>query len=262
MIKFKVSTISDCSFILLTSFILFFTVSFYLLKNNVSAIFLAIPLSIITFCAYMIAHKTKRGKLKVKREDEERFLRCTNALCFASDEECLKIVFLTLERLGKKPFMTDNGIICYNDFFFVRFSYDSVTVGEITNAYKKTPLGKNLVYVGVNFLQETKDFANGFSSRIKIVPLSELFPILKEVNTLPEGGLLPTENKLSFLQLIKGSFNREKSKKFALYGSFLLIMSKFVFFPIWYIISGSIFLIYAITIKFFAPKPTQKTFLD
>ena len=261
MVKFKISTVSDCLFILLTSFVLFFTISFYLLKNNVTAILLSLPLSLITFCTYMIICKNKRGKLKVKREDEERFLKCTNALCLASEKDSKQVVFNTLERLNKRPLLTDDGIICENDFFYVNFSYDSITIGGVTEAYKKTPKGKNLFYVGVSYSQEAKDFADGFSNRIKLIPLNELFPVLVKVHTLPEGGTLPIKKKVGFIQLVKQSFNKEKARKFALYGGFLLVMSRFVFFPIWYIISGSTFLIYAITIKFFAPKPIEKTFI-
>ncbi len=261
MLKIKISVISDALFVLFSSFVLFFTITFYFLKDNLFAILISVFLSIITFCAYMLLYKKKRGKLKIKREDEESFLKCTNALCFSSDEDCKKTVFTALERINKKPVKAENGIICGEDFFFINFSYDSITAGGVTNAYKQTPKGKNLVYLGVSFTPEATDFANGFSGRIRVIPLSEFFVILKETNTLPEGGILPKENKISFFELLKASFSREKAKKFALYGAFLLAMSRFVFFPVWYIISGSIFLIYAITIKFFAPKPIEKTFL-
>ena len=209
----------------------------------------------------MLLCKRKRGKLKIKREDEESFLKCTNALCFLSNEECKKIVFTALERLNKNPAYVNDGIICENNFYFANFSYDNVTVGGLTNAYKLTPKGKNLMYLAIDFTPDAKEFANGFSGRIKAIPLSEFFTVLKQTQTIPEGGILPATNKVSFLKLLKASFSKEKAKKFALYGIFLLVMSRFVFFPIWYIISGSIFLIYAITIKFFAPKPIEKTLL-
>ena len=96
---------------------------------------------------------------------------------------------------------------------------------------------------------------------MKLAPLSEFFPLLKKALTLPEGGVLPNKKKAGFFNLLKATFIKGKAKTLALYGSFLLIMSRFVFFPIWYIISGSIFLIYAITIKFFAPKPIEKTYI-
>ena len=205
--------------------------------------------------------KKKKGVLAVKKEDEERFLKCTGALCLASELENVKLVFSTLEKLGKKPYLTEDGILCGSDFFFVNFSYDPITVNGVVIAYKKTPKGKNLVYLGISFSNEATAFADGFYSRIKLVALSEFFPILKKAQTLPEGGFLPNKKKLGFLNLLKGTFSRGKARTFATYGSFLLVMSRFVFFPIWYIISGSIFLIYAITVKFFAPKPIEKTFI-
>lgn len=261
MFKFKISMISDCLFILLTSFLLFFTFLFYLLKNNAKAIALSLPFSIIVFCIYMILLKSKRGKLKVKREDEKSYIKCVNSLCLSPFEKAKNTVFLTLERLGKKPFMTDTGILCEDDFFFINFTYDSITTGGITEAYKKTPQGKNLVYVGVTFSDDAIAFTEGFLNRIKLLPLSELFVYMKKHCTIPDGGFVPNVKKIGFLSMLKGTFDKGKAKKFALYGGFLLIMSRFVFFPIWYIISGSLFLIYAITIKFFAPKPIEKTYI-
>ena len=261
MSKFRISAISDGLFIIFSSFLTAFTILFYLLKNNVRAILISLPLSVITFCVYMLIKNKKKGVLAVKKEDEERFLKCTGALCLASDMENLKRVFETLEKLGKKPFWTEDGILCNSDFFFVKFNYDPISVNGVVDAYKKTPKGKNLVFLGVNFSIEATAFVDGFGSRIKLVALSEFFPLLKKVQTLPEGGFLPSRKKTSFLNLLKATFSKGKAKTFATYGSFLLIMSRFVFFPVWYIISGSLFLIYAITIKFFAPKTIEKTFI-
>ena len=261
MSNFKISVISDALFVLFSSFLTSFTIVFYFLKNNTLSILIAIPISIIFFCAYALIYKKKKGKLAVKREDEERFLKCTNSLCLASNEENVKRVFLTLERLGKKPFLTEDGILCEGNFFFVNFNYDSATTGNVADAYKKTPQGKNLVYLGVNFTEDAINFADGFYPRIKLVPLSEFFPLLQKALTLPEGGFLPKRKKTGFFNLVKATFSKTRAKTLALYGSFLLIMSRFVFFPIWYIITGSIFVLYAITVKFFAPKPIEKTFL-
>ncbi|MBR2385137.1 MAG: hypothetical protein IKA99_05990 [Clostridia bacterium] len=209
----------------------------------------------------MLIYKKKKGKLDVKREDEENFLKCVNALCFANSEDNTHRIFLTLERLGKKPFLTEDGILCGTDFFFVNFSYDKITIGNIVEAYKKTPQGKRLVYLSVDFSDEAKSFADGFNSRIALIPLSDFFALLQKTSTLPEGGMLPKTKKLGFINLIKATFSKTKAKSLAFYGSILLIMSRFVFFPIWYIITGSIFLIYAITVKFFAPKPIEKTYI-
>lgn len=261
MVKFKISVISDGIFVLFSSFLLGFATAFYLLKNNTVAITVALPFSVVVFCCFMLIHNKKKGKLTVKREDESNFIKCTSALCLAKDKDATMTVFKTLEKLGKKPFLSQNGIICKDDFYYVKFSYDLVTVGGIINAYKLTPKSKNLVYVGVDFTDDAKAFAKGFVSKIKLVPLSELFTLLKQTKTIPDGGFIPNEKKPTLLALLKATFSKGKSKTFALYGGFLLIMSRFVFFPVWYIIMGSAFLIYAITIKFFAPSPTETSFL-
>ncbi|MBQ8725614.1 MAG: hypothetical protein IJY84_00730 [Clostridia bacterium] len=261
MFKFKISEISDGIFVFLASFITAFVISYYFLKNNVLSIVLSIPVGLIVFCAYTLIKRKKKGKLQIKREDEERFLKCLNALCFMSKAEWGNLVFTTLDRLGKSPAKVDFGIAYEENFVYVKFTYEQVSVGEIVKAYKKTPKSKNLIFIGTAFTAESQDFVAGFEKRIKLVPLSEFFPLMKKVNSLPDGGFIPKKKKAGFLTLLKGTFKKGKAKTYAFYGGFLLIMSNFVFYPLWYIISGSIFLIYAIAIKFFAPSPTEKDFL-
>ncbi|MBQ7373188.1 MAG: hypothetical protein IJW64_01320 [Clostridia bacterium] len=262
MFKFKISEISDGLFILGSAFLIAFVTGYYFLKNNVTAILISTPCSIILFCVYMLFLKKKKGKLLIKREDEEKYVKCANALCLENKEFGENVVFSTLASLGKNPVKVTNGIVCENDFYYVKFSYDKITAGNLANAYKKTPKSKNLVFIAITFSDDALAFASGFFTRIKLLTLSEIFPFLQKANTLPNGGFIPKEQKTSFLNLLKQTFQRQKAKTFALYGSFLLIMSRFVFFPTWYVICGSIFLIYAITIKFFAPKPAYKSFFD
>lgn len=262
MFKFKISEISDGLFILGSAFLIAFVLAFYFCRNNVSAMMIAIPFSLILFSVYMLFLKKKKGKLLIKREDEEKFIKCANALCLENKEFGENVIFSTLAGLGKNPVKTSCGIVCENDFYFVKFSYDKITAGSIAHAYKKTPKSKNLVFIAIDFNPDAIAFASGFFARIKLLTLSEIFPLLKQANTLPKGGFVPKEQKTSFVNLLKQTFQRQKAKTFAFYGSFLLIMSRFVFFPTWYITFGSAFLIYAIVIKFFAPKQGYKSFFE
>ena len=261
MFKFKLSDISDGLFILLSSFSIFFVILYYYLKNNVTAILLSVAFSAIVFCLYMIIKRKKKGKLSIKKEDEESFLKCVNAMCLLPNKECFDIIYETLLRLKKEPIKVENGIVVSDNFIYCKFSYDKISVSNVVSAYKKSPKGKNLVYLGVEFSPECEEFVNGFIKRIRLIKLSEIFPFMKKVNTVPSGGFLPLKKKIGFFTLIKQSFSKKKAKGYALYGIALLIMSNFVFFPLWYIISGSLLLIYAIIIKFFAPTPTENTFL-
>ena len=262
MFKFKLSEISDGLFILGSTFLISFVIGFYFIKNNVTSIIIAIPFAIIVFCIYMLLLKKKKGKLLIKREDEEKFIKCANALCLENREFGENVIFTTLVATGKTPAKVYNGIVCENNFYYVKFTYDKISAGNVASAYKKTPKSKNLVYVAIDFSSDAITFAKSFYAKIKLLTLSEIFPVLKKSNTLPSGGFIPKEQKPSFLSLLKETFQRQKAKTFALYGAFMLIMSRFVFFPVWYIVVGSLFLIYAIIIKFFAPKPAYKSFFD
>lgn len=258
MVKFKISEISDGLFIILISFLSAVVFCYYFLKNGFLTLLTAIAVSLLFFTLYLIIRQKKKGKLLIKREDEEKFIKCLNALCLSDSAQAERYVFETLLRLDKNPVKVDGGIICNEHFFFTHFSYDKITISEIVNAYKLTPKGKNLCFIGISFLPESEDFANSFISRIKLIPLNELFPLMKQVDCIPDGGFIPSKKKVRLLTLFKASFSHKKVRSFTLYGISLLIMSNFVFYPIWYIVSGCSFLFYAILIKFFAQKPIQK----
>ena len=261
MFKFKVSEISDGLFIFGSVFLIAFVIGFYFLKNNVTSILVAVPCAVVLFSAYMLFLKKKKGKLLIKREDEEKFIKCANALCLENRIFGENLIFSTLLSLGKTPQKVTGGIVCENNFYYVKFTYNKITVGEVAHAYKLAPKSKTLVFVAIAFESEALTFASSFFTKITLLSLNEIFPILKKANTLPSGGFIPKEHKTSIINLLKQTFQRQKAKTFAFYGAFMLIMSRFVFFPVWYIISGSLFLIYAITIKFFAPKPFEKIFI-
>lgn len=261
MKKIKIPEISNGLFVLLLSFIISFVITFYFVKDNILSIFLAVAVSLFVFCLYSLYIRKKTGKLAIKREDEESYIKCVNAMCFLSREQCEKVIFDTLSSLNKSPVKTMGGITVENKFFYFKFSYDKITVTDIIRAYKKTPQSKNLCFIGISFSQDCEDFINGFESRISLIPFSKFFPLIKKTGNIPDGGFLPKKRKAGFKSLLISSFSKKKIKPFTFYGLALIIMSNFVFFPIWYIISGCLFLIYAILIKFFAPPITSDTFL-
>ena len=261
MFKFKISEFSDAIFVFISSFLLSFIFCYYFFKDNAVPIIISVPVGIIFICLFLLYAKKKKGKMQVKREDEERFIKCLNALCLKSKSECDDLIFNVLQKLEKSPIKVENGVVFGDEFYYADFCYDSVTPSKIIKAYKQTPKSKNLVFLSITFSNESVTFIRDFGKRIRLIPLTEFFPVLKQTESIPDGGFIPKKQKLGIKQLIIATFDRKRAKTFTIYGIVLIIMSKFVFFPLWYIISGSIFLIYALAVKFFAPTPTEKFFI-
>ena len=139
MFKFKISDISDGLFVLISSFTISFVLSYFFLKNSTLAIIVSIAFCFAVFGLFEIIRKKKKGKLSIKREDEEKFIKCVNAMCLLDNHKAEQIIFETLFRHEKKPIKVTNGIVCQETFFYCKFSYDKITISDVVNAFKKTP---------------------------------------------------------------------------------------------------------------------------
>ncbi len=85
--------------------------------------------------------------------------------------------------------------------------------------------------------------AENFSIEIK--QLDYVYALLEEKKLLPEKYIYEGAKKINVFKRIKMRFNRKICAPLFWSGAALLALSYFTFFPIYYIISGSIMLILA-----------------
>ncbi len=255
MKKFRFSQISDALFVFALAALAVYVPAAFYTRMKPAAAAIAIAAAAIAASVYLRRTIRKNGKAAIKKEDEETFAKCRIALILGSKSDGNAVVRSLLIKEGKEPkeqkggFLTSDG-----NFVFAEFLLESLSADKAVAAYKKTPKGKNLAYIGISFSEECERLAESLSPRIKLVKLEEIFPLLKKHGVIPEGGFVAKKSKRKIADAIRSSFDRKKAGTFAVYGAAMLAMSYFAFFPVWYVLSGCFFIVYSLAILIYA-KP-------
>jgi len=262
MIKLKFSYIADAVFIFAFTLLTAFAVSRYYIGNFSLSLLCAISVSITVTSLYLLRATGKTKIFKIKKSEEELLLKILNQLALYKKEELLSYFckFLTAYSV---PFEKINGGFLLknkNDFIFPYFGFENISLKEVAEAYKLTPKGKNLVLFGNSFDDKAKTFASGFGKRITLTDGSSFYLMMKEKDCFPKitDEIIKTKPKIH--SLLKSTFSKTRARQCAFYGVALLILSNFVFYPVYYIISGSLFLIYAVTVRFFGLSAEGKKY--
>lgn len=257
---FKISFVSDCIFVFVFSFLVFFTPISYYISGKAAAIIISACFSVITLALFCLASKKKYGKTTLKKADEKKYSELKNYLLLADDKEVEKILFEMLEKSESQPISSKNGLfISDGRKVAYKFSARPLGVDEVIEAYKSTPKNTSLAFFSTAFDTEALKFAENLSPRIKLVDFSALYSLLSKYDCIPE---IPTDapplkkRSLGIIKTAIESFDKKKAKNFAFYGFITLVLSRFAMYKIYYIATGCLFIIYAIILKFFA-KPKE-----
>lgn len=124
---------------------------------------------------------------------------------------------------------------------------------NIDNLAKTFAQAKNLdvnelIIVANNFDEKCKNLANA----IKEIKISTLDAFDTYEKFIEPSGILPnkvidtSKAKLSFRQVLNYAFSKERTKHYLLFGLILIISSFFVYFKVYYLVFGSILLVFAL----------------
>lgn len=261
MTKFKISYISDCIFVFILSFMLFYAPVSFFAKRRIASAIIAFFASVICLAAFIFISKKKHGELAVKKSEEEAYVDCRNFFLLSNDKTIENLVVKTFKKLKNQAVLSKNGIILPDgNRVFYKFSARPVGADEIITAYKSVPKGSSVIFVAIAFGQDAFDFVKNLGMRIKLIDFPQFYILLKENDCLPpasdkknEAPKLSVKTKLKYVFL--SAFDKKKAKTFAFYGVLTLLLSRFVAFTIYYTTIGCLFLVYAVAIKFLAKTP-------
>ena len=241
MKKTVLSYIFDGVTVAITSFILSYAVSAFYLTRGAPPVIIGVSVAVAVTAFYILVSKSKRTKFAVKKSEEKEFSNFISALRFLPKEKVRPLIEKT--------------IIAENDYLFCDFKFSPVSADDVLSAFKQTPENKKLVFCAVDFIDETENLLQPLKDRLRLVSGKELFSLFKEKGEVLKADMPNPEKKSQKIkEMLKNTFRKKRAGGLALYGISLIVLSRFVFYPLWYIIIGSAFLIYALAIKFFAAE--------
>ncbi|MCQ2387098.1 MAG: hypothetical protein MJ066_01450 [Clostridia bacterium] len=252
MKKTYLSVILDCLFCFITTFVLLFTILNYFTKQNVSII-LALTGGVLISILISKLSYSSYSKSAINKKEQDNFNNVLTNLNLLDENKLFTFFydFLSINKNNlerKKDYILDKD---KNVLYFFKFSFCETSKSDIVKAFNKLTKNQSAV-IYVNFIEkDTLNFAKRFGDKITVIEDKNLYEELKRANFFPENKFTLLEDSPKQKVNIKNFLDKKRAPKFFISGLIFLALSYLVPFRIYYILCGSLMLIFSLIIIFF-----------
>ena len=237
MKRLNLPLVLDTVFAGICAFLLFFTaVRFYTKSAVIGLVFGVTALLLFGALSYVYISRKQNKNLLLSRDEKNKQLLSLH-LSLSSDGY-IKKLFCSLFGEGAK--IKGQKVLLGDTANFFNFKMRPLSEDDVARVIKHKFEGKKCIYC-VKISPEAAALAGNFL--IKVTGIDEVYSALKNKELLPEKYVYEGAQKIKLSQRIKARFNRRLAAPLFWSGAGLLALSYFTFFPIYYIVSGSIMLI-------------------
>lgn len=235
-------------------------IGFSLVRLNlaVKILFALIIALLVTFFAYKkesaVSVRVKNSQNSIKRINEVMHILNT---CAGDEIQSIFLKFFNLKgicaKAHKRYMCTDRGYTVFLGFY-------TEPLGEFDakNILENLPFADaKLVIISNQFTDACVEFCK--FKQITLITSQQIAPYLDyDVLNLRQAEKSVNKNKRSLLKaLIKSFYNRKNFKRFFLYGVLLFTLSRLTFYPVYYVISGGIFIVNGLIALLFGKNDLQ-----
>ena len=244
MKKINLAVISDVLFFTLCAFLIGFIALRYFFKSIVWAIVISAFIAVgVCLLSLHLTIKRREKLIATTIGEGERKLLAIHLSTLAPE----KLIPIFLNALDG-TYAVDNAIEDEKNQYRFCFKLTPLTCDDIA-LFIKGRGEKQLVILCCSVTPEGVSFAKDFSVSLKC--MGEIYPLLRDKKLLPESYPFSSSIKKGALKKVKARFNRRLCPSLFFSGLFLLIYSLFSFYPIWYIVTGSVLLTLSAVCLFF-----------
>jgi len=244
--KFNLSFFSDLLFYAACAFLISFTALRFALKSVVGALILSAFIALfITAVLAVLTQKRIIRRQQIKLDDGE----CKNLCVYLSLAAGDLTESLFLSALDDA--FADGDVIFDSAHAYVfRFKIAPIDSDDIAAALKlKTELERVVLCCRAG--DSAKAFAGDFG--VQVWEIEKIYSLLKNKNLLPKEYPHMAKAKRARLERLKKRFNRKLCPSLFFSGFFLLAFSFFTFYPLYYVIFGSVVILLSCACLFFSP---------
>ena len=252
MKNFSFTALADAVFSAFLTFILSFVLFNYFTVRPYSMI-LAVCVALFFALVFYKLFSSKRLGRKIKEGEHASYEKVMTALCFTSKTAVLSLFEKSLKAAGKEVTKRRNALAetKENLVHVPVFSFEDVTKTDIVKAFNLLNKTERAVIYAENYTAGVKSFAERFNGRIILKNGKDAYKLLKNGDNLSEIAVPDLNVSRKYPSGIKTLFNSKKAKKYAILGLVFLAMSYFVPIKTYYVICGSVFLVFALLTKLF-----------
>lgn len=228
-----------------------FALSFCILRYYRVPLAVSIPAAICFLLAtglisYLLLSTKHRKKMLGKREQEEREKLLLH-LALEKPERVRAALFTAYQADKKSVFCKEDSLCVDGSLHIPLFTMEPVSADGIAHLLRQ--YGSEFILLCNSLTSEAENLLASFS--VPAVRGDDIYALFKRTQTMPEHLICGNIPRHTAKQKLHVTFSKKNARSFFISGILLLFMSLFVLFPVYYIISGSILLICAITIRFF-----------
>ncbi|MGN0823536.1 MAG: hypothetical protein ACI4MB_00550 [Candidatus Coproplasma sp.] len=243
--KINFAVLSDVLFFTLCAFLVSFTALRYFFKSVAVSIIISCLIAVAVLLISLFLTLKKRQKLIATTVGEgERKLLAIYLSTLSPD----KLKSLFLDALDG-AYAVDNRIEDDENEYRFAFKLSPINCDDIAEQIRGRG-EKQLVILCCSLAPDAISFAKDFST--KTLCVGEIYPLLKKKGLLPENYPFASSVKKGVFSKVKKRFNRRLCPSLFFSGLFLLIYSFFSFYPVWYIVTGSVLTLLSAVCLFFA----------
>lgn len=247
MKKINLALISDVLFYTLCAFIIAFTAIRFYVKSALTAALISagIAAASASIAAFFLVVKRKKRLLLSLDESEKKSLSLHLSI---NGEKYLNDLF---KRAFDGAYMAGNALLDGENRYFFNFKMSPLSADDVAQVIRKK-CDRQKVILCCEADPSALSLAEDFS--VKIMTTEQVYILLKEKGLLPEKYALGKIKKAGILKRIKARFNRKLCASLFFSGFFLLFYSYFTFFPVYYIVAGTILMVLSAVCLFFSPS--------
>ena len=239
MRRLNLPLVLDTVFAGVCAFLLFFTaVRFYTKSVVIGLIFGILALLLFGALAYVYISRKQNKNLLLSRDEKNKKLLSLHLSL--STDSYIKKLFKSMFGEGAK--ISGQKVLFGDTANFFNFKMQPLSEDDVARVIKYRFDGKKHIYCA-KISPEAAALATNFL--IEITGIDGVYSALKDKELLPEKYVCEGAKKIKFLSRIKARFSRSLAAPLFWSGIGLLVLSYLSFYPVYYIVSGSVLLILA-----------------
>lgn len=239
MKRLNLPLISDTLFTALCAFLLFFTAVRFYTKSPATGLVFGILACLLFGTLGFLYIGGKQDKKLLLSKDEKNKKLLSMHLSLSSDAYIKK---LFKSAAGEGAVIRGNAVIKGDCASYFNFKMSPLDEDDMAAVIKSRFNGKKKIYCS-SVSPAAENLAENFA--VETISINEVYSLLKEKNLLPEKYIYEEAKKISIIKRIKARFSRKLRAPLFWSGTALIAMSYITFYPVYYIVSGSLLLILA-----------------
>ena len=240
MRRINLPLVLDTLFAALCAFLLFFTsIRYYTRSVHLAFGFAVAAFLLFGALSFLYISKKQNKKLLIARDEKQKKLLSLH-LSLSSDEYIRELMKSCLTQENEKCEIKHGAVSVANRIYFHNFKMQPLSEDDVASVIKVKCDGEKVILCN-RISIEAMSLCESFLIEVKQIDF--VYDILNEKNLLPEKYIYEGQKKIGFFKRVKARFSRKICAPLFWSGLALLFLSYFTFFPLYYIISGSIMLV-------------------